>query len=419
MALETEPEVGTLNRLHIVEVQKVQRAACLILLLVCTALPACGPRSFPETSPPPEVPSAAAVVYLIGDAGVATPTTPIIVQLKRDVAQRARNAEVAVAFLGDNIYEKGLHEPSHPDHAKDAAYLDAQIDVLRGVDAKGIFVPGNHDWGYDGERGLAQIRRQAAYVEDAAGQGPDVAFLPAAGCPGPAGLAVGSTALLVFVESDLWLRDHDWSESAGCDNTSLEESLSSLRAILQENADGERRHVVVLAHHPLKTYGVHGGYFGLKEQFFPLTRAWAPLYIPIPFVYPILRNSGITSQDMSHRRYQRMREQFAAVFSEFPAQPLVQAGGHDHNLQVFDGSDYGAAYILVSGAGSKRSNVGWDDALFAVGRQNRELGYMRLEFFSDGSVLLSVVTDGTASCDARAACPGEPQVRYWRWLAGR
>jgi hypothetical protein len=396
----------------------VQRAAYLILL-VCAPAVACGPRPFPDTSPAPETPGAEAVVYLIGDAGLATPTTPIILQLRRDVAERSRDAEVAVAFLGDNIYEKGLHEPSHPSHAKDTAYLDAQIDVLRGVDATGIFVPGNHDWGYDGERGLAQIRRQAAYVAEAARGDVDVTFLPAAGCPGPAVLPIGTTALLVFVESDLWLRDHDWAESSSCENTSLEGSLHSLRTILQLNADGDRRHIVVLAHHPLKTYGSHGGYFGLKDQFFPLTNLWGPLYIPIPFVYPIWRNSGTTSQDMSHGRYRRMTEQFATVFSEFPGQPLVQAGGHDHNLQVFDGSDYGAAYILVSGAGSKQDNVGWDDALFAAGRQNREQGYMRLEFFRDGSALLSVVTDGTASCDDRASCPGESHVRYWRWLAGQ
>ncbi len=152
-----------------------------LIALALAPVTACGPRAFPDSSPLPEMPGAEAVVYLIGDAGLATPTTPIIMQLRRDVADRSRDAEVAVAFLGDNIYEKGLHEPEHPDHAKDAAYLEAQIDVLRGVDAKGIFVPGNHDWGYDGERGLAQIRRQAAYIANAARDGVDVTFLPAAG----------------------------------------------------------------------------------------------------------------------------------------------------------------------------------------------------------------------------------------------
>jgi hypothetical protein len=243
-------------------------------------------------------------------------------------------------------------------------------------------------------------------------------MLPPAGCPGPAILPVGESALLVMVESDLWLSDHDWSESQGCEHRSLGESLSALRSVLSANAAGENRHVIVLAHHPLKTYGSHGGYHGLKDQFFPLTNVWSPLYIPIPFIYPIARNSGITSQDMSSRRYTRMGEDFASVFSEFSGHPLVQAGGHDHNLQVFEGYEYGAGWILVSGAGSRLKEVGKDDALFAAGKQEREMGYMRLEFLSDGRVLLAVITDGTASCEDRESCVPEPQLRYWRWLAG-
>ncbi len=39
---------------------------------------------------------------------------------------------------------------------------------------------------------------------------------------------------------------------------------------------------------------------------------------------------------------------------------------------------------------------------------------MRLEFMSDGSVLLGVITDGTASCDDAAICPRT--LRYQQWL---
>jgi hypothetical protein len=42
---------------------------------------------------------------------------------------------------------------------------------------------------------------------------------------------------------------------------------------------------------------------------------------------------------------------------------------------------------------------------------------MRLVFFTDGSVLLTVFTDGTRSCPRDGgACEGEATVRYWRWL---
>jgi hypothetical protein len=136
--------------------QSGRRALGLIPVVLLAA--GCAVRRFPETPPTPtQVPEASVVLYLIGDAGKATCESPVIVQLKREVAQRSRNSEVVVAFLGDNIYSRGLHEPAHPHHPEDVEHLEAQIDVVRGTRAKGIFIPGNNDWGYSGERGLTQI----------------------------------------------------------------------------------------------------------------------------------------------------------------------------------------------------------------------------------------------------------------------
>ena len=385
-------------------------------LTVCAVAVGCGPSKFPETSATPANPSDIdAVLYLIGDAGLATPETPNIVNLRQEVARRSKTAPVIVAFLGDNIYEHGLHPPSDPSHEQDAAYLEAQIDVVRGTSAKGVFVPGNHDWGYGDERGAQQIRRQGDYLAAVAEDGVDVQLMPPAVCPGPEVLAAGEFALLVIVETDLWLRDDQASND--CRNSNTTQALESLAEVLRQNAEGDDRYIIVLGHHPLKTYGSHGGYFSLKDQFFPGTNLWKYLYVPLPFLYPIARNSGISSQDMSSSKNKRMREGFAAIFQDFSDQPLVWAAGHDHTLQVFDGDEYGVGYILVSGAGSGLKNVGWDDALYATGGQQRELGYMRLEFFKDGRVLLTVITDGTVSCDDSTDCAGRSTVRYWRWLA--
>jgi len=390
----------------------------LVIALTSLTFYACGgPVRFTD---PPHRPTTAgqldAVVFLIGDAGYATPESPVIRQLHSDVRRVPGNAEAVVVFLGDNIYWSGLHEPSHPDHETDAAHLEAQIDVGRGTAARGIFLPGNHDWGYKDARGMAQIRRQGDYLAAAGRQGANVAMLPPAGCPGPAPVPVAGSVLLVAIETDLWLRDDEPAED--CQHPSTDEALAALSRILTNNQSGEDRHVVVVGHHPLKTYGPHGGYFGLKDQFFPGTNVWAPLYVPLPFLYPIVRNSGITRQDVSHSRYRWMVDQFAAVFTESAEPPLVWASGHDHNLQVFRAGELGLEYVLVSGAGSHLTDVGQDDALFAAGKQHGELGYMRLEFFDDGAVVLSVITDGTASCRKDEPCAGAATVRYWRRLAG-
>jgi len=389
----------------------------MILALALLAAQSCGPAHFAEP-PPLQTPSVEleAAVYLIGDAGYATPDDPVIRQLRSDVLGLPKSAEVAVVFLGDNIYWSGLHDPSQPDHETDAAHLEAQIDVVRGTTARGIFIPGNHDWGYKDERGMAQIRRQADYLAAAARRGVAVTMLPPGGCPGPTPVPLAQSVLLVAIETDLWLRDD--AAADGCLHASTGEALAALSQMLSDNRDGEDRHVIVIAHHPLKTYGPHGGYFGLKDQFFPGTNLWAPLYIPLPFLYPIVRNSGVTRQDISSSRYRRMVEQFAAAFAQAGDGPLVWAAGHDHNLQVFRTRELSVEYTLVSGAGSLLTNVGKDDALFAAGRQQGELGYMRLEFFRDGSAVLTVFTDGTASCGGADACPGRATLRFWRQLAG-
>lgn len=356
--------------------------------------------------------TAEAVVYLIGDAGAATRESPVLVALKKDVIERARHSEVVVVFLGDNVYEKGLHPPSHPDHEQEVERLEAQIEVLRGAGARGVFIPGNHDWGYSDERGLEQIKRQEEHIVAAAREDVNISMLPAAGCPGPVLLPVGRTVLLALLETDLWLRDD--LPGPECAYTSTDESLEGLRAALNENAAGENRQVLVLAHHPLETYGRHGGHYSTKEKIFPATELWDPLFIPLPFVYPLVRKIVGSPQDLSSSRNEEMRDQLIRVFLEFPQQPLVYAAGHDHSLQVLDGREYGVRFSLVSGAGSRLTPVGDRDALFTAGEKDGELGYMRLEFMREGGVLLSVVTDGAASCDDAAICP--PAVRHRQWL---
>jgi len=109
--------------------------------------------------------------------------------------------------------------------------------------------------------------------------------------------------------------------------------------------------------------------------------------------------------------------------SSAPRPPLAFASGHEHTLQVFSGEGFGADWLLVSGAGSRLRSLEKADALFAAGREHGERGYMRVEFFRNGAVLLTVVTDGTGACRGESGetgggdtCRPEPAVRYWSWL---
>ncbi len=373
-----------------------------------TQLPSVGNR-------PPAMPELEAVVYLIGDAGEATRETPVLLQLKRDVIERSSISEVIVVFLGDNVYDKGLYPLGHPDHEEGVDHLEAQIEVVRGTTAKGVFLSGNHDWGYSDERGLEQIKRQGEYLAAAAAEaGVDVALYPAAGCPGPVLMPVGRSLLLVMLDTNLWLRDE--LPGPECSNQSTDEALEALRAALRDNSAGDNRNVVVLAHHPLETYGPHGGHYSLKDKIFPATKLWEPLYIPLPFVYPLAKKLDDSPQDLSNSQNEAMRRQFAQVFLEFHDQPLVFAAGHEHSLQVLDGREFGVGVILVSGAGSRLTDVAERDALFSSGKQHDELGYMRLEVMTDGRTLLSVITDGTELCEDDPSCSDRRTVRFRQWL---
>ena len=404
----------------------VRRRFALLPLGVAAALAltGCAAKSFDPIPPPPDRQAADApdaVLYLVGDAGDPERGSLILSFLHDDAVLRSSTSEVAIAFMGDNIYDSGLHEAGHPEREQNILAIETQLDAVRGTGARGLFVSGNHDWGPGGERGLEQIRRQSAYIDDAAGEDLNVAFLPPeGGCPGPVAETLGETALLVAVDTEFLLRyEKEPPAGSNCEPSTAADAYARLRAILAE-PEATARHVVVFAHHTLKTNGQHGGYFGVKNQLFPLTNIWGPLYIPIPFLYPIGRNSGVSSQDMSNPKNRRMVDSLAAAVSSAPSRPVAFASGHEHTLQVFRGDGFGADWLLVSGAGSRLTAVEKADALFAAGRGHGERGYMRVEFFRNGAVLLTVVTDGSSECsggnDGGEACQPEPTVRYWSWL---
>jgi hypothetical protein len=270
-----------------------------------------------------------------------------------------------------------------------------QIRVARSTGARGIFVPGNHDWAHSGPDGWDAVRRQGRFIER--NGGPRVALVPAGGCPGPVSIDVESVLRLLVLDTQWWFHKgpkptHPVSD---CPADSESEVVDSVRAALAA-ADG--RQVVVLAHHPLATTGGHGGYFDWKVHIFPLRRLASWLWIPLPFIgsaYPLARNLGISDQDLSSGRYQHMLKAFDSAFADHP--PLVYAGGHDHSLQVMTGSS--AQYIVVSGGGPNRHlepAARGQSTLYAGAKS----GFVQIDFAKHGEARLGVVVvdgEGNAS----------------------
>ena len=240
-----------------------------------------------------------ATVFLIGDAGSPAPGgEPVLEALTHD-ASLARGRGTIV-FLGDNVYPRGIPDSFAPSRADAERRLREQMAVVRETGARGIFVPGNHDWAKHAASGWDAIRRQGALI--AADSGPMV-MLPAGGCPGPAMADVGNRFRLVFLDTQWWLHKgpKPGPANSACAPSTPEGIVDSLRGLI---ASAGSLDVVVTGHHPLVSGGIHGGHFTWKDHLFPL-RVVAPwLWIPLPVlgsIYPVARQHGASSRTFPDR----------------------------------------------------------------------------------------------------------------------
>jgi hypothetical protein len=330
--------------------------------------------------PPDEV---EASLYLIGDAGDPDPHgEPVLEALRRDLA--SSQAERVVVFLGDNVYPRGLPAPGDRDRAEAERRLAAQVETVREAGATGFFVPGNHDW--YGKDGWESIRREEAFI-DSAGTGA-LQLRPSGGCPGPSVVDLGRRIRLVLLDTQWWLRGgpKPTDPSSDCPEDAESEVVDSLHAAV---TGAEGRLVVVAAHHPLASGGVHGGHFGWKDHLFPLRNVARWLWLPLPLVgslYPVIRSRGISSQDMSSRAYRRLIRAFRRAFAEAP--PDLYAAGHEHNLEVI--ARAGVPLELVSGGGIYGHSgpaVRIPGSLFA----RKASGFARLDVPRSGPARLAVL----------------------------
>jgi hypothetical protein len=324
-------------------------------------------------------------LFLIGDAGapeLPPDSEPVLVALR---AAAAAAPHPFIAFLGDNLYPRGLPDSTAPSRPHAARRLAQELGVLQATGVPGLFVPGNHDWDGMAPGGWDAIRRQGRFI--AAARGTGAGLLPRDGCPGPAVVDVGRTVRLVALDTQWWLQDgpKPVDPTSSCAADSEREVIAAVRAALRGAGS---RNVVIVAHHPPVSGGPHGGHFEWQDHVFPLRHLKSWLWIPLPVLgsaYPIAREHGWTAQDVSGAPYRRLR---AALDSALAAQPpLIYAAGHDHALQVIAGTS--ARYVLVSGAGifGHLDHVATiDSTRFAESAS----GFMRVEFLDDGRARLGV-----------------------------
>ena len=315
-------------------------------------------------------------LILIGDAGRLHNGKNAVIDA---VAARYSldDRRTTLLYLGDNIYPKGLPPESHSNYAPSVETLRYQVAPALNKQSNIILIPGNHDWDKGGKAGWEAIKRQGNWLRNL--NAPNIRLLPADGCPGPEEIPLGDNMVLIVFDTQWVLHPYDKpGPTSGCACTTESEARARLADILHRN---KGKAIVVATHHPLRSYGVHGGYYTLKQHLFPLTEFNKNLYVPLPVIgslYPLGRGTFGNLQDVNHPLQRRLAYGVERTVADTP--DLIFVAGHDHSLQHI--VDKGRHFI-VSGSGTNRERVKRGPLAEFV---SSDWGYVVLEQAQSGTV---------------------------------
>lgn len=282
-------------------------------------------------------------VILIGDAGEMNEGQ--FAALK-NAANHVIKGKTTTVYLGDNIYPVGMAIPGFGDFAETSKILQSQFKPMRDAGSAVYFVPGNHDWDKSGPNGLAKIKAQSNYLESF--NDPMLKLLPSNGCPDPVAIKLSDKLTLIAYDSEWFLFPYNKENpSADCDCKTKDEVISRMQDLMEQN---KNKVIILASHHPFQSYGSHGGYFTWRNHLFPLASLNKDLKIPLPIIgsiYPLLRSTLLSPEDLNHPAYKAMMKSVNSVFGDKPN--VIYAAGHEHGLQFIKGKQL----QIVSGSGAK------------------------------------------------------------------
>ncbi len=320
-------------------------------------------------------------LYLVGDAGkyFKNGKNPVLSLLSKQLA--TENKESGAIFLGDNIYPKGLPDKGQASRSEAETIISRQLEVVKSYPGNTFVIPGNHDWKKGKRAGWKYINNQEKFVE-ALMDSTDV-FFPSNGCPGPVEINLNGEITLIILDTQ-WIL-HPWEkpkEDEDCGITSNADIMIQIDDIIRRN---KGKKIIFAAHHPLYSYGIHGGISDINNHLFPLTALNKSLYIPLPVIgsiFPLYRKWIGNIQDISHPKYKAMKAVLTKLFTRHPN--LIFVSGHEHSMQyIFKDR----VHYIVSGSGSKSTHVkkkGY--AQFA----DSDLGFAKLLFYKSGHTQLEI-----------------------------
>ncbi|WP_420580317.1 metallophosphoesterase [Reichenbachiella sp.] len=305
-------------------------------------------------------------VFLIGDAGEPALAKENLSLLRDQLSSAGKDA--TLIFLGDNIYPKGLPPQGHPHRKEAEEKLKLQFDITKNFQGRTIVIPGNHDWAKGQKEGWTHVNEQEKFVKKYFDS--KKVFYPKNAEPGPEEIKLAEGLYLIVFDMQ-WIL-HAWEkplESDPLNKTEPTDVLVDISSLLEKHKND---HVILASHHPIYSYGPHGGKFPFKAHLFPLTELNKNLYIPIPIVgsiYPGYRATAGSIQDIPHPEYKTIRNSLEVLLQQYPN--TIYAAGHEHSLQHIrkDGVNY-----VVSGSGSKTTYLKETGQYLSFGRSTVGFG---------------------------------------------
>ncbi|GAA3918728.1 metallophosphoesterase [Hymenobacter algoricola] len=344
-----------------------------------------------ESKTPPDSSRIRYSVFLIGDVGKPVPTAeggePALNFLHSQIVKAGSKS--TTIYLGDNIYEYGMPREGAYDRKASEERMVAQLDALRDYAGEKYMIPGNHDWKQGLTGGVDQVNREQAFVENyltsdsAAFAYTGDFFIPRNACPGPFEVRVQDDVVMIAVNSQWFLQtngERPYGSNSGCGVANETDFFTQLEDIIARN---QGKNIMVVAHHPIYSDGVHGGYFTLADHFFPVSIVYKYAFIPLPIIgsiYPFARKYGGVSQDIAHPQYQAYKKGLEEIFNKYPN--IIYASGHEHNLQYFKINSW---HQIVSGSGCKTQHVRAGSGAGSI-FSDKEKGWSRVNYYDNGEV---------------------------------
>ena len=309
------------------------------------------------------------VIYLIGNTGNNKKQNDFIV-LKSLASNLKSEKDSSTVLLLGNLFPKKLFTQGMnlPESKLDS--LDI-IRILKDIDkfTDRVFVnPGQYEWSLSNQSGYHCAVAYEYFIEKFLFKGNT--FQPNNGCPGPEEIEVGDNTVLLFIDTQWWLNqelgNEEW-KNQDCGVESPGDLLLLLKDAINRN---EGKHIIVVGHHPIMSYGKHNGYIPGYIHLTP------PIFGSLHVIYKKLVGY---SDDFANPSYKSLIQGLKAIFKG--NQDIIYVSAHESSLQYISEDNI---FQIISGTGSETRYVKKTNETFTESTP----GYMKLVLYENNEVWL-------------------------------